>query len=174
MTLKWQLLVARSGISKNRLSFYPSQEQSVALCWMLDRRAGFCSRHLTTEACSSSSLLPGGSQGRHVGQAARQETWFSDAAPCDFGCAASRLKALCPPHAIRWPAQAWRYLPSPAVRHRALSLLISPFFTAVHDDSKILCTLKCLGLTIALSLATQRAKWQHIHQPMEGMEGEVG
>lgn len=44
----------------------------------------------------------------------------------------------------------------------------------MYDDSKILCTLQCLGLTVALSLATQRAKRQHIHHPMEGMEGEVG
>lgn len=154
MTLKWQLLVARSGISKNRLSLHPSQEQSVALCRTLDRRAGFCSRHLTAEACSSSSLLPGGSQGGHAGLATRQETWFSDAAPCDLGCAASRLKALCPRHGIQWPELAWRFLPSPAARHRALSLLISSFFTAVYDDSKILCTLQCLGLTVALSLTT--------------------
>lgn len=50
MTPKWQLLVTRSGISKNRLSVYPSQERSVAVCWVLDRRAGFCTKHPTAQA----------------------------------------------------------------------------------------------------------------------------
>lgn len=126
MTLKWQLLVARSGISKNRLSLYPSQEQSVSLRRALGRRAGFCTRQLTAEACGGSRL------GRQ-GQLPRRDTRFSDAALCRFGYAASRPKALSPPRAKLWPVLAWRSLTSPTARHRAPSLLVPLFFIAEHS-----------------------------------------
>lgn len=58
MTLKWQLLVARSGISTNRLSLYPSQEQSV--CRVLDRRSGFCTEIWQPKwAAAPARWLPG-------------------------------------------------------------------------------------------------------------------
>lgn len=94
-----------------------------------------------------------------------------------FGYVVSRLKALGLPHAELWPALAWRSLISPL---QGTGLCLSQFHCSLQQctthwaEPKILCTLKCLALMVALSLTTQRANGQRVHQPMEGMEGEVG
>lgn len=92
MTLKWQLLVARSGISKNRLSLYPSRDQAVSVCRVLDSRATFCTRHLTARVGSRSCLLPGGSQVGHAGLCSCRRLDFLRQHRVIFGRAASRLK----------------------------------------------------------------------------------
>lgn len=124
------------------------------MCRVLGSRARFCTRHLTAQVGSRSSPLPGGSQVGCAGLCSSRRLDFLRQHRVIFGRVHSRLEACRAPRA---------------------GLRLALFFARCTELILKYCVLlKCLALMPVLCLAAQRAKWQRKHQPLEGMEREVG